>query len=281
MRFVVAKLNRVARSAHRYLVAVASISALLACISAPVNAQGTTITVPLCDTALSTITIDTPQDNSVFNESPVTITGSVYRLTQIQVYLDGNYVSTVPLDSGATSFTTSVYINQGTNLVRLVGIDPCTPDNPEVTWKIIYAPGAAPTVQPTPPGTPPRPITQAQQAVVDSSAYLQEQVAQASQTHPAQSLSGGLYEAMVRLDMAPRNATAEQMNCMLLRMAFIVIGTVLILAAGRIVQLYRWVRYRVLGWNVHAVPGFAHRHAKRVLHIFGITLTIIPFLFLN
>ncbi len=277
MRFVVARLSSAVRSAHRHFVAALVVGVLLACTPAPVSAQGTTITVPLCDMAPATIAVSTPQDNSVFNQPTVTLTGTVYRLTQIQVYLNDDYVSTIPLDSGATTFSTDIYIYQGSNIVKLVGIDPCSQTSPEVEWKLIYAPGAQPTVQPKPPGTLPRPF----QAVVDSSAYLKEQVDMASQTTPAQSFSGALYEALVALDIAPKNAPQEQMNRMLLRMVLIVTGTALLLFASPFISPYHWVRYKILQWNIHALPELIHYHATFVLRIVGIILITIPFLFLG
>ncbi len=277
MRFVVARLSSAVRSAHRHFVAALVVGVLLACIPTSASAQGTTVSAPLCDVAPATIAISTPLNNSVFDQPAVTLTGTVYRLTQVQLYLNDNYVATVPLDSGATTFTTEVYLYQGTNSVKLVGIDFCSPANPEATWTMIYAPGAQPTVQPKPPGTLPRPV----QAVVDSSAYLQEQVDVASQTTPAQSFSGALYEALVALDIAPKNAPQEQMNRMLLRMVLIVTGTALLLFASPFISLYHWVRYKILQWNIHALPELIHHHATFVLRIVGIILITIPFLFLG
>lgn len=280
MRFDVAKTNRAARRALRFFAAAASIGTVLACTPAPVNAVGTTVEVPVCDTAPSTIDITTPQDNSVFSQSPVTITGTVYRLTQIQVYVNGNYASTVPLDSGATTFTTNVYLDKGSNLVRLVGVDFCTQDSPEVTWKLIYAPGATPTPQPGPPGTPPKTVQDAQQALIDSSEYLQDQVDQASLTKPARSVSGMLYDMMVILDIVPRNATVEQANRMLLRMALIVAGTSLVVSGDWFVTVYHGLRYQILRWNHHALPKLVTHHATLALRLVGVALIIIPFVFI-
>lgn len=277
MRLVVVRLSSAVQSAHKYFAVAIGIGALLACTPAPVGAQGTMITVPLCDTAPATIAISAPKDNSVFNQPTVTLTGTVYRLSQIQVYLNDNYVETVPLDTGATTFTTDLYIYKGSNIVKLVGIDPCSQTSPEVIWKLIYAPGAAPTIQPTPPGTLPRPV----QTAIDSSEYLQEQVDMASQSTPAQSLSQIIYEAMVTLDMAPKNAPQEQMNRMLLRMALIVSGTTLLLFASPFISLYHLVRYKILQWNIHALPELIHHHATLTLRIIGAILIAIPFLFLG
>ena len=277
MRFVVAKASSIVRSVPRRLIVATIIGVLFACAPGPVSAQSTTISVPLCDEAPATIAVSTPQNNSVFNQPTVALTGTVYRLTQIQVYLNDAYVSTIPLDSGATSFTTEVYVYQGSNIIKLVGIDPCSSTSPEVEWKVIYAPGAEPTIQPTSPGTLPRPV----QAVVDSSAYLQEQVDVASQTEPAQSLSGVLYDALVALDIAPKNAPQEEMNRMIWRMLLVVTGTSLLLLAGPIVSLYHLVRYKILAWNIHALPELLHHHATLALRLLGVVLIAIPFLFIG
>lgn len=80
------------------------------------------------------------------------IHGTVNNLVQIQVEVDGQYSTTVPLTPADTAFDTTVTLTPGTHTITLVGISADGSTNPTTTLTVDYTP--APTAPvPAPPTT--------------------------------------------------------------------------------------------------------------------------------
>ncbi len=273
--------------AARVLIAASFASSLLlaALASMPVGATTSNVAATICDTKIASLALTAPLDGSIFDGPDVTIEGSVYRISQIQVYMDGNALDMRALDAGATSFSYATTLSVGRHTLRFVGIDPCSSSNPEANITLTYKPGAAPTPQPTPAGQPPQPLTtaigHAQKAGGEAIDYMQKQVDEASQSPPASSLSDTLYRALVAVDLAPKAATSQEVDRMVNRAVLVMAGAACIVAASPIITAYHTVRYRMLKWNVHALPELVQHHAILTLRLFGGALILATFLLLG
>ncbi|NCU38226.1 hypothetical protein EOL96_04195 [Candidatus Saccharibacteria bacterium] len=266
------------------LVAANLVASILLSIVGGYVVQATTsqVTTSICATQAATLQLVSPVPNSVVDTASVTINGQVHRISQYQVFIDGNPLSMQSLDAGATSFSYSTTLPLGSHTLRFVGIDPCTQHAPEASITLVYDPNAQPTPQPTPGGTLPPPVQgavdRAQQVGGETIDYMQGQVDQASQSKPASSLVDIIYQAMVVLDLAPVTAGSADMNRMVARAVIFVTGVSFIVLAHPIITLYHAIRYSILRWNIHALPELVRHHAVLALRIVGTVLIIIPFI---
>ena len=283
MRFVAINIRRITRLARNLVAFVAMTGAWMIFAANPAFAQGTVVNVAVCDATPAKISVTTPLNNSVFNQSTVAITGTIYRLTQIQVYVNDVYTTTVPLDAGATTFSTTVYIYEGTNAVKLVGVDPCSATGPYANLSYTYKPDARPTPQPTPgiPSQPVPPVGDSRPATGEAIHYMQGQVDTASQSPPASSLSNALYQGLVAVDLAPKNATGKEVDKMVIRAVLVAAGVVLLAAADPMIGAYHAIRYRMLKWHNRALPELVRHHAILTLRIVGVVLVCAAFLLLR
>ncbi len=276
MRFVVAKLNSAS-----VLVALAIAAAYVVFVPQLTGAQQTTISTAVCSSSTANFAIDTPANNSVVDRQTVTITGSVWRISQLQVYRNNMYESVNPIDAGSTHFSITVQLSVGDNTITLKGIDPCSANTYESTLLLHYVPGATPTPQPQEPNPIVAVVKDTQQASMETVDYLQGQVSQAAQTQPFVDASNVLYKGLVALDLASPLASASSMNTMVTRATLITTGAIMMMAAQSLVTGYHYIRYRFLQWNVHALPEFVHHHAVFVIRLAGIALSLAPFLLLT
>lgn len=248
---------------------------------APVaRAEQTTVVTTICSAASSQFTIDTPANDSIVVDGSVTITGTVRRISQLQVYRNGLYESVNPIDAGSTSYTVSVPLSVGDNAITLKGIDPCTANTYESSLLIHYVPGATPTPQPQEPNPIVAVVKDAHDSAQVTTQYFDEQVRQAANTRPFTVLSDTLYRAMVAIDLAPKTATAADVHTMVTRAFLVTAGVSLLMLAHPMVTLYHFMRYQVLKWNIHALPELVRHHAVFTLRIVGTILLLLPFLFL-
>jgi len=113
--------------------------------AAPVGAQDTAINVAVCGVGSSAqLTIDTPPSDSVVNTPNVQISGQVANATQIDISIDGQYNSTVPLGATQTSYSTSVQLSSGTHTVSLLANDVCNNQDATASVVITYQPQTTP-----------------------------------------------------------------------------------------------------------------------------------------
>jgi len=111
----------------------------------PVRAQDTVINVAVCGTGSSAqLTIDTPPSDSVVNTPNVQINGQVANATQIDISIDGQYNSTVPLGATQTSYSTTVQLSSGTHTVLLLANDICNNQDATASVVITYQPQSNP-----------------------------------------------------------------------------------------------------------------------------------------
>ncbi len=96
-----------------------------------------------------TLTVTSPVSDSTTNQVAVPITGSVSMVGQITISVDGNYNSTVAVPAGATTFQTSVQMNEGTHTLQLTGHSICSdPDIVQTLVLTVALPAANPSTPP-------------------------------------------------------------------------------------------------------------------------------------
>ena len=82
--------------------------------------------------------VASPTSTITSGNSVVTISGTLHNISQIMVYIDGVYSTTIPLDFGASAYSFSLVYSPGTHTVRMVGLDPITATQVEKTISVVY-----------------------------------------------------------------------------------------------------------------------------------------------
>lgn len=127
-----------------FVVSTALILALLATV--PVFAASTSVNAAICGAgAGATLTINSPPSDSVVSDPAVQVNGDVNNATQIDVSIDGQYNSTLPLSVGQTTYQTSVQLNSGTHTISLVANDVCQMQNATASVVVTYQSQTSPS----------------------------------------------------------------------------------------------------------------------------------------
>lgn len=111
----------------------------------PVGAAATVINVAVCGVGSGAqLTIGTPPSDSVVSTPNVQISGQVANATQIDISIDGQYSSTVPLGATQTSYSTTVQLSSGTHTVSLLANDVCNNQDATASVVVTYQPQSTP-----------------------------------------------------------------------------------------------------------------------------------------
>lgn len=231
-------------------------------------AVGPSIRASVYDGKPAQMSITAPVNNAKIDNSLITITGSVHNIGQIMVYFDGAYSMTHPLDTGASTYSIDTTVSSGRHTIKLVGINPFDGTTLEESVTFIYTPAPA----------KPRdePVTKVVETAQATQEYMEEQVEQASTTGPAVMVSEFAYDIMKSLDIIP-SAGTEEAGKMAVRFWSVSTGTALLVLTQPMIGLYHLVRYRLLDWNVHALPHVVQHHAAFVLRAGGLMLLAVGF----
>lgn len=131
-----------------------TVSVVLLCgfLAPTAGAAASTINVAVCgDGAGAQLTITNPVSDSTVDHPNVEIAGTVAEASQIEITIDNEYDSTVPLDPQQTTFSTTVQLAAGTHTISLVANDICQVQNATASVVITYQPHTTPgTGQETP-----------------------------------------------------------------------------------------------------------------------------------
>lgn len=205
---------------------------------------------------------------------PVVVHGTVANLTQVQIYVDGNYSSTIPLTPSATSFDYSLNLNEGTHTVQFVGISAYTSSNPSVTVTIIYTP----PVVPPPGGSSGTPSggTSGSTGVTIGGAAVPDLQAPNLLTIP---MPGWLYKTLVFFDIINPNKPSDT-SIMFWRFLLLMIGLFFVVFARLVLASYRKVRYDWLRWNKHPLTYILRRAPLFWIRLLGLMIIVYVFLFL-
>ena len=106
--------------------------------------EGSQVNSLVCSGSSSnaSLTVASPQSDTIVNHSPITIQGSAENISQIDTYVDAVYSGTVAISVQQTSYTLSQSLPEGTHTITLVGNDVCNYQDVSVTLVVTYYPDA-------------------------------------------------------------------------------------------------------------------------------------------
>ncbi len=123
--------------------------ALLFCVllSRPLYAVDTPIGAVVCgaDAPGASVEISEPLNDSVVNQSVITLRGIVGFSSQVEVFIDGNRDQTLAIGASQTSFNTTVSLTEGSNTIELVANDICNAKNARDSVAITFQPMTQPS----------------------------------------------------------------------------------------------------------------------------------------
>lgn len=113
----------------------------------PVQAVDTQIGVEVCGsvTPASTVTIQSPLNDSVVDQPTVTIRGVATNATQVVIEVDDQYSSTVAMPTDSTAFTSDVALAQGTHTITAEAFGICGGASSEDSVVVTYQPATTPS----------------------------------------------------------------------------------------------------------------------------------------
>ncbi|QHN42375.1 hypothetical protein GII36_00685 [Candidatus Mycosynbacter amalyticus] len=126
-----------AKNARRSFAYLTLLAVILTSQAAPAWAQSSSVYATLCGTT-SHITIAQPASDSTVTAAQVTVSGTVAQANQIEVYIDDEFDSTIPLTVGQTTYSGSVQLPNGTHTLRVEAINSCSGQNGEATSVVTY-----------------------------------------------------------------------------------------------------------------------------------------------
>ena len=134
----------------KYFLTVAASCGFLASLLMVLSLAGsahaqTNVYATICVPA-STISINQPVNDSTMTSNPVTIEGNVNQANQIEIYIDEEFDSILPLTIGQATYSGTLQLPTGTHTVRVEAINSCDGENGEATSVVTYT---APPTQPS------------------------------------------------------------------------------------------------------------------------------------
>lgn len=206
---------------------------------------------------------------------PLHLAGTVDSLTQIQLYVDGEYSVAIPLDAGATSFTYDLVMAEGAHTVKLVGISPFADVSPTVELAVTYSPpnqGSDGSGGTTPDSTTTTSSESNGGIVIshDTSGSGSTLYAEPLNTSP---LPTWLYNGLVAVDILQKNdVTGKELTKTVQRFSLATTGMVFFVFARPTLLLYHRVRYSWLGFRKRPAPEFLRRHPLGYIRVIGAIL---------
>lgn len=244
-----------------------------------VAAQETTVVARVCQAGTTaSLVITAPQPNTVTSEAPIMITAQVEQLSQITIYVDGQYSETVPVDQSASNFVYAFRAAVGTHTVRLEGQDLCARTTPVGEITVTYDPE-----QPSEPITGPSTPTNTSgvpsasggtRAAAATTSDSQSPEVPSFLTQPLKAFGDAAYAMLVLLDIVQPQSAQPLKSA--LQFIVMLVGVALLLAAGLILRLLHHVLPLALRkFLATALPAVFLRHPKAVVRMVGAVLIVI------
>lgn len=138
------------------LIAGFAAMAVVVSIASPSFAASTQVNSTVCsgNSSNASLTIDSPLSDSVVSQLPLTVTGTIGSVTQVDISIDGQYNSTVPVSVNQATFTTTLQLVQGTHTITFEANDVCQFQNVTQTLIVTYQPTVSPNQGPVAPIIP-------------------------------------------------------------------------------------------------------------------------------
>lgn len=114
---------------------------------APVYAVDSSVGATVCGPGAPPASIDItePNDDSVVDQASVTFRGNVGNATQIDIDVDGQYVTTLAVGSNQTTFENDLTLTEGTHTVTMTANALCGGQNDDDSVVITYQPATDPS----------------------------------------------------------------------------------------------------------------------------------------
>lgn len=118
-----------------------SILLALAFFTAPTQAQ-TELTATICNADGPVINLTNPASDSVINQRTTPVTGSVLRTSQVDIYLNNDYVESVAIGLDE-QLNTTLTLHEGTNTIRFDMFYSCNQTQASQSVAVTYRPDAS------------------------------------------------------------------------------------------------------------------------------------------
>ena len=257
------------RGSNYYRRAFLSAALIALCSTLSVSALGTSVqtTVDNGDTHPS-LTLDKPASPVTAKSMPLQVSGTLKSLTQIQVYVDDALSVTIPLDAGASSFSSSIVVPSGAHEVKLVGISPFADVSPTVSLAVTYTTTSAQD------GGGGMASSSESNEVVGGIIIGPNGSTSTSTTHmpttPTSSLPGWLYEGLLTLDLTtPGDVDGKETIKNIERFSLVTTGTFFLAFSRPTLLLYRKARYAWLGIKKKPTLSFTSGHPIAIIRTIG------------
>jgi hypothetical protein len=136
--------NRAARLVYRLtgvMVLVLLTALVIGQTAAAQEVKGSRIEVMVCPQGNeSGVSITKPLSDSTVADPVVKVEGTVFSISQINVYVDGQYSTTTAISMGGKTFAIDVSVEPGTHTIKLVASDSCGQQTHEDSVVISYHP---------------------------------------------------------------------------------------------------------------------------------------------
>ena len=250
-------------------------------IPIPVFATGTTINVGVRDGLPPSLTISTDLEGKTVTLPNVTVEGVVHNVTQVIVYVDGVYNTSLPLPSSSGAYTIAFGVTPGSHEVRITGFDALTSNEASQTIRFSYEPvtdGGSTTTTTDSSGNTidTSPVNSYINDTIDAAKATQasaaEQVRQASSSGPLGDLGDIAFNAFKSVDMVS-STDGTGIN----KMA----GRFTLVSAGLAASVFPWSAYSLVQ-KIRFIPKFSMSSglATASMRAVGIALMVVPFLFM-
>jgi hypothetical protein len=126
---------------HSVRVSAISLLSLVLLVTTPVHAEDTQVNAVVCGGMQgASLTVEQPKSDSLTASSPIAFQGAVSNATQIDVTVDDNYDSTLPINPNQPTYQILINLTTGTHTVKLTANDICHVQNAVQTVVITYQP---------------------------------------------------------------------------------------------------------------------------------------------
>lgn len=245
----------------------------------PVYATDTTVNVDVRDGQPASLTVTTELDGKTVTQPTATVEGTVHNVTQVVVYVDGTYNTSLPLATGAATYIVAFGVTPGEHEVRIAGLDAYTNTEASQVIRFSYEPvvdGGSTTTDSSGNIIDTSPVNSYINDTIDAAKAAQadaaQQVQQASSSGPLAGLGDIVFNAFKSVDMVS-TTDGTGIN----KMA----GRFTLVSVGLTASIFPWSVYSLVE-KIRFVPklsmstGFATASMRAI----GVALMAIPFLFM-
>ena len=108
--------------------------------ASPASAEQTTVSVEVCQAGAASLHIINPASDSLHSQPDITVAGDVSNVTQVEIYIDGDYTRTAAVAQDSDQFQSSITLAPGTHTIRASGIALCGGSAVEDEVVVTYQP---------------------------------------------------------------------------------------------------------------------------------------------